>query len=147
MAGADIRTTDLRPAVRLWQLTNTRYVLATASAVEFLNQRADPAHRGFKLQGLFNMAHKPNIDAISDIGDYTAESGVKGEYGIIEYPGTLPRAKLYSNWRTPTNDAATLALLADQEFDPWKTVLIATNTPLSQPESAATRRSRLGDHH
>lgn len=138
LAGADIRSTDLRPAMRLWQLTNTRYVLATASAMEFLNKRADPVHQSFKLQGLFNMARKPGITALGDVGDLTVESGAKGEYGIIEYPLALPRAKLYANWRTPANDAAALTLLASQEFDPWQTVLVATNTPLSQPDSAAT---------
>jgi hypothetical protein len=136
LAGSDIRTTDLRPAVRLWQLTNTRYVLATASAMEFLNQRADPIHHSFKLQGLFNMTRKANIEAVGDVGDLTVESGAKGEYGIIEYTNALPRAKLYSNWRTPTNDNATLDLLASQDFDPWATVLIAPNTPL--PPSAST---------
>jgi hypothetical protein len=50
----------------------------------------------------------------------------------------LPRAKLYSNWRTPTNDAETLDLLANQDFEPWDTVLIATNTPLPQPASSST---------
>jgi hypothetical protein len=138
LAGSDIHTTDLRPAVRLWELTNTRYVLATASAMEFLNQRADPVHHSFKLRGFFNMVRKPNIQSVGDVGDFTIESGPKGEYGIIEYPMALPRAKLYSNWRTPTNDQETLDLLTNQEFDPWKTVLIATNTPLPQPDSTAT---------
>jgi hypothetical protein len=142
LAGADISTTDLRPAVRLWQLTNTRYVLATASAMEFLNRRADPVHHSFKLHGFFNMARKPNIEAVGDVGDLTVESGPKGEYGIIEYPLALPRAKLFSNWRTPTNDAEALALLGSQEFDPWQTVLVAHNTPL--PPSASTADADAG---
>jgi hypothetical protein len=146
LAGADIRSTDLRPAVRLWQLTNTRYILATASAMEFLNQRADPIHHSFKLDGLFNIARKPNIEAVGDVGDLTVQSGPKGEYGIIEYPLALPRAKLFAYWRTPTNDEATLDLLTNQEFDPWKTVLIATNTPLHQPDSTADAAQWFKQH-
>jgi hypothetical protein len=138
LAGADIRSTDLRPAVRLWQLTNTRYILGSANAMDFLNQRADPLHHSFRLQGLFNIRLKPGIQAAGDAGDWTVEPGQKGEYGIIEYPRALPRAKLYSSWRTPTNDDATLQLLADPGFEPLDTVLIATNTPLPQPNSALT---------
>jgi hypothetical protein len=138
LAGADIRNTDLRPAVRLWQLTNTRYILGSASAMEFLNQRADPIHHSFRLQGLFNIRLKPGLQAASDVGDLTVEPGQKGEYGIVEYPRALPRAKLYSSWRTPTNDDATLKLLTDPAFEPLDTVLIASNTPLSQANSDVT---------
>jgi hypothetical protein len=138
LAGADLHSTDLRPAVRLWQLTNTRYILGSASSMEFLNQRADPIHHSFKLQGLFNVRLKPGLQAASDVGDLTAEPGPKGEYGILEYPLALPRAKLYSNWRTPTNDEAVLQILTDPAFQPWDTVLIGTNTPLPQPISTLT---------
>ena len=141
LAGSDIRTTDLRPAVRLWQLTNTRYVLATASAMEFLNQRTDPTHHSFKLDGLFNIAKKQ--DTVGDVGDLTVESGAKGEYGIIEYTNALPRAKLYANWRSPTNDTETLDVLCSQEFDAWQTVLSAPNTPL--PPSASTINADAGE--
>jgi hypothetical protein len=138
LGGDNITNTDLRPAVRLWQLTNTRYVLGSASSMEFLNRRADPAHHSFKLQGVFNRRLKPGVLNPEDAGDLTVESGQRGEFGIIEYPLALPRAKLYSNWRTPTNDDATLQVLADPAFEPWATVLIATNTPLPQPNSALT---------
>jgi hypothetical protein len=138
LGGTDIRTADLRPAVRLWQLTNTRYVLATASAVDMLNTRADPVHHSFALQGRFSMRPKPGLLAVGDIGDYTVESNPKGEFGIIEYPRTLPRAKLYANWRTPTNDDASLQILTNQDFEPLDTVLVAPNTPVKEPNSTST---------
>jgi hypothetical protein len=138
LTGGDIHSTDLRPAVRLWTLTNTRYLLGSANAVEFLNQRADPIHRSFKLQGLFNMRAKPGIQVVEDIGDVTVQMGTKGEYGIIENTRSLPRAKLYSNWSTPTNDAAALATLTNLDFEPWNSVLIATNTPAPQAASSST---------
>jgi hypothetical protein len=136
LKGIDIKTTDLAPAMRLWQLTNTRYILATANAVEFLNKRGDPMHHSFKLRGLFKMEPKPNLEAIGDVGDYTVVAGPTGDYGIIEYPQALPRAKLYSNWRTPSNDAATLDILTNMAFDPSQTVLIATNTNTSTNANA-----------
>jgi hypothetical protein len=135
LTGTDIQTADVRPALRLWQLTNTRYILGSASMMDFLNQRI---HNGFNVQGYFNIVPKSGIEAVGDYGDYTAESSEKGNFSIIEYPRALPRAKLYSNWRTPTNDAATLNLLTNQNFEPWDTVLIATNTPVPQPESTST---------
>ncbi len=138
LAGTDIRVADIRPAVRLWQLTNTRYIVGAVSEVEFLNQRADPIHRGFKARNLFKMVPKPGVEVVNEISDYTAESTEKGEFGIIEYPQALPRAKLYSNWRTPADDAATLNLLTNQNFEPLDTVLIASDTPVPQPESTST---------
>jgi hypothetical protein len=138
LTGADFRSTDLHPAARLWQLTNTRYILGTASAAEDLNRRVDPVHRSFKLAGVFNMRLKPGLLAASDIGDYTVESNPKGEYGIIEYTRALPRAKLYSNWRTTSNDDESLRILSDPKFEPWDTVLISSNTPLPQASSDST---------
>jgi hypothetical protein len=145
LAGADIRSADLRPAVRLWQLTNTRYILGSASAMEFLNQRADPKHHSFTVVQNFIMRLKPGLQTGTDAGDLTVEAvnpsahPPRGElYGIIEYTRALPRAKLYSNWRTPTNDAETLRLLGDPDFEPLDTVLIATNPPLPQPSSSST---------
>jgi hypothetical protein len=136
--GADIQSTDVRPAVRLWQLTNTRYILGTSGSMQFLNQRADPIHHSFKLDGVFNMRLKPGLQGAGDIGDYTIEPGPKGDYGIIESTRTLPRAKLYANWRTPTSDEETLKTLVDPKFEPWDTVLIATNTPLAEASSSST---------
>jgi len=138
LTGIDPKTADLRPAVRLWELTNTRYILAQANGLEFLNQRADPLHHSFKVLDHFNTHLKPGIQVAGDPGDITVDSDPKGTYAIIEYPYALPRAKLYSNWRTPTNDEAALEILADQNFEPWDTVLIATNTSLAQPISTAT---------
>jgi hypothetical protein len=144
LKGADFQSTDLRPAVRLWQLTNTRYILASAytlggvTTADFLNQRADPIHRGFKMENFFTMRRKPGVQALGDIGDLTVQFAPKGELGIIENTRALPRAKLYSNWRTSTNDDATLETLASQEFEPWDTVLLATNSAVPQPDSTST---------
>jgi hypothetical protein len=148
LKGADFQSTDLRPAVRLWQLTNTRYILASAftpgglTTADYLNERADPVHRPFKVERYFGLRLKPGIPSITEISDLTAQMGVKGErgvdLGIIENTRALPRAKLYSNWSSPTNDESTLAILANQDFDPWATVLLATNSPVPQTASGST---------
>ena len=150
LAGSDISKTDVRPAARLWQLTNTRYILATANAVEFLNQRADPVHQSFKLQSLFNMRPKPGIEAVGDAGDWTVEPGEKGQYGVVEYPRALPRAKLYSKWLTPTNDDAALQILAAPDFEPLDTVLIAPGATVPRPSSTSTADAgvvTISDYH
>jgi hypothetical protein len=138
LTGGDIRSTDLRPAVRLWQLTNTRYVISPANSAELLNSRADPIHHSFKLDGLFNITLKPGVAELTDVGDETVVAGEKGQYGIIEYPLALPRAKLYSAWQTPADDTNVLKTLASADFEPWDTVLISKATPLEPASSAST---------
>jgi hypothetical protein len=138
LQGTDIRTTDLWPAMRLWQLTNTRYILATANAVDMLNDRVDPSHHGFRIQTLFDIRLKPGISQPTDQGDLTVELGEKGAYALMEFTGALPRAKLYANWQTPANDSATLQTLASRTFDPAQTVLVSRETPLAQAPGSPT---------
>jgi hypothetical protein len=139
LSGEAIRNTDLRPAVRLWELTNTRYIVGTASSAEDLNRRFDPVHRRFKVLSHFNFPRlKPGLSSAGDVGDMTIEPSEKGAYGIIEDTRALPRAKLYANWRTTTNDDETLKILSDQKFEPWDTLLVDANTPPPQPSSAST---------
>ncbi len=138
LVGADIASTDLRPAARLWQLTNTRYFFGNAGALQTLNVRADPIHHAFKLKELMKTTQKPGVAAV-EISDYTVvEAQGKGDCAMIEYDRALPRAKLFSNWLTPSNDVATLGMLTNQDFEPLNTVLIATNTPPPQPRSDST---------
>jgi hypothetical protein len=132
LQGTDIHTTDLWPAMRLWQLTNTRYILASANAVEMLNNRLDPGHHSFHILSLFDIHPKPGVGQLSDLGDLTVDVGQKGGYAVTEFGGALPRAKLYTSWNTPTNDDATLLQLSSRSFDPNQTVLVSKDTPLSQ---------------
>ena len=133
LSGSDIRTTDLWPATRLWQLTNTRYILSLANTVDFLNKRVDPIHHSFRQQTLFDLHRKANASAVEDYGDLTVEEGPKGAYALAEYMDALPRVKLFAHWETPTNDGAILQTLASRDFDPAQTVLVAPETPVTQP--------------
>jgi hypothetical protein len=58
--------------------------------------------------------------------ELTAVPDENGDYALFEFTGALPRVKLYSNWQVNTNDDATLKTLADKNFDPQQTVLVAT---------------------
>jgi hypothetical protein len=150
LKGTDIATTDLSPAVRLWRLTNTRYLLGTANSAEMLNDRVDPKHDSFQVRQLFNIVGKPGIYTPSDFGDFTIEPGEKGTHALIEYTGTLPRAKLFSHWMTPTNDDQALAILSSPDFDPTQTVLVSKDTPLEQasgPIGADAGAVVITDYH
>ena len=61
LKGTDIRQTDLIPAIRLWQLTNTRYILATANGVELLNERGRAINAHFGIRSFYDIVRKPGI--------------------------------------------------------------------------------------
>jgi hypothetical protein len=129
LKGTDVHQTDLFPAIRLWQLTNTRYLLATASGVDLLNDRAGPDQGSFHIRTLFNMERKPGIGEVDDVGDITIREGERGQYAMIEFNNALPRVKLYSNWQVETNDDVTLNTLLQKSFNPSKVVLVSQTRP------------------
>jgi len=127
--------TDLAPPVRLWKLCNARYLIAPFVVVNFLNDNADPVQRGFQVRARFTLARKEWVtNNTEDMGDLTAVITTNGPYALIEITNALPRARLYSNWQTPDDDASALQLLNSPAFDPMKTVLvnntIVTNNPV-----------------
>lgn len=127
---AGMSSTDLSGPVRLWRLTNTRYILADARVTPALNQLAEPKN-SFRNIMLMDIAYKPGIEVPEDAGDLTLKPNPNGSIALIEFTAALPRTKLYANWQT-LDDSATLATLNTAQFDPTKTVLIATNTPLPE---------------
>jgi len=129
LKGTDIRKTDLFPAIRLWQLTNTRYILTAANGVDLLNQRGALVNASFRIHSLYNIVRKTDVAQPDDVGDLTVEEGEKGAFALIEFPDALPRVKLYSNWEVPSNAAAALTILTTPAFNPEKTVLVSEETP------------------
>jgi hypothetical protein len=130
------RTALNGPPTRLWQLTNTRYLLTAAAMAEPLNQQLDPAQRRFRIATTFDIVPRPGVAQPSRIEDFTALTKTNGQFAIIEFTGALPRAKLYSNWLSATNDDAALKQLADPAFDPWKQLLVAADLPAPKSETA-----------
>jgi len=117
----------VRLYVRHWQLTNTRYLLGVAGYLESLNQQLDPAQKRFRIAQRFGIALKPGVTEFHQrLEELTAYPNDNGDYALFEFTGTLPRAKLYSNWQVNTNDGANLKTLADPNFDPARTALVST---------------------
>jgi len=106
------------------------------AALPLLNEHGDPVRHGFHLVAPLRVHYKAGIQYPEDAGDLTADKTTDkdpaGTGALIEFDHVLPRAKLFANWQTPTNDAATLATLLSTNFDPAQTVLLATNTPVEQ---------------
>jgi hypothetical protein len=119
--------------VRLWQLTNTRYLIGLAGAFTdtVLNQHFDGARKRFRLLQPFTVTmEKAGAPLV-------VETNQVGPFALIEFTGALPRARLYSSWLVDTNDATTLATLTSPAHDPALSVLVSTPLPAGVPPAAA----------
>jgi hypothetical protein len=136
---------------RRWELTNTRYLLGPAGFLDALNEELDPTQHRFRIARRFSVLPKPDIAVPSGISleqfayylplnKVTAVPAENGGYALFEFTGALPRTRLYSNWQISTNDNATLQMLADKNFDAWKTVLVSAPLPTT-PLSSATNQN------
>jgi hypothetical protein len=132
---AAFRGTNAALILREWELTNTRYLIGlSGELINLLNQQFDPVNKRFRLHTAFEVVPKPNSPRQPQLEDLTAEIKPDGHFAVIEFTGALPRVGLYSHWEVATNDAAALKQLADLNFDPHQTVLVAN--PIS-PSAAA----------
>ena len=127
---------------RLWQLTNTRYLLTATPIVEMLNQQMDPALRRFRVAMAFDFGAKPGVTQPKRVEDLAVVVRTNGANGLIEFTGALPRVKLYAHWLSVTNDEATLKQLADPAFDPARQVLVAAELPV--PKTGAATNADAG---
>jgi hypothetical protein len=126
---------DVNRYARLWELTNTRYLLGAAGFLNVLNTQLDPGKERFRIAQRFDIVAKPGVTHPTGLEDLTATTNADGDLALFEFTGALPRAKLYSNWQVNTNDQAALKTLADPSFDPSQTVLVAT-TPKDWPATS-----------
>jgi len=123
---------DLTPVGRMWQLTDTRYVLGMTDFLPLLNQQVDPVGKRFGVHTAFDVVPKPGITRPQNFEQVTIEVKPDGKMALFEFTGALPRATLFSRWQVSTNDEATLNQLADPAFDPRQKVLVAGDvTPQS----------------
>ena len=112
--------------LRLWQLTNTRYILALAGFTDAFNRQLDPQLKRFHTVLDFEITQRPG-------GGITAVTNTTGPYALIGFAGALPRAKLYAQWQVSTNDAATLKELGEPAFHPEQNVIVAEAIPAPEP--------------
>ncbi|MGO8766070.1 MAG: hypothetical protein ACLQSR_13165 [Limisphaerales bacterium] len=152
---------------REWQLTNTRYLLGPAAAVDVLNAQFDPQQQRFRIEQRFGITLKPGfLEYDGDSSELTAVADTNGPFALIDFTGALPRAKLYADWQTNstaelnnfttnldaadtiifgnagTNGLLILKKLESPSFDPQKTVLldapVAGATPDATVQDAGT---------
>lgn len=126
--------------LREWELTNTRYLLTLAPAVEAMNQQLDPVGKRFRLHTAFNLSQ-------TDAGVIQVTTNSEGPFGLVEFTGALPRAMLYDRWRAEVDDEEALSLLGSTNFSPHAEVLVADPVPApsvttsSQPAGTAVYQS------
>lgn len=97
------------PPMRRWELTNTRYLLGSASLLDMLNQQLDVAGKRFRFAIRFDLASKPGVDgSIPQLEQVTTVINTNGQFAVIDFAGALPRAKLYTQWQVATNDPVKL---------------------------------------
>jgi hypothetical protein len=131
---------------RLWELTNTRYLLGPAALLDLFNEQFDPGRQRFRIVQRFTIALKPGVNEFHQrLEELTAVPKDNGDYALIEFTGALPRAKLYSNWQVSTNDVATLKTLVSTNFDPWQMVLVSTPLPGVPVANATDQNSSTVD--
>ncbi len=134
--GESLTDADLWPAERLWELTSTRYIFYTAKLASIIQDRADAQHN-IRVNTFLTVRAKPGVTFLEDAGDLTAVPDPHGNCALLEFTNALPRAGLYANWESPTNNDAILKRLLDHEFDPHHSVLLAPETPVTQPSGDA----------
>lgn len=116
--------------MRLWELTNTRYLLALGGdVITILNQLLDPARQRLQPKLAFT------IEQARPGGPITLKTNTVGPFALIEFTGALPRAALYTRWQVQTNDARTLETLVSPLWDPHQSVLVAEPLPVAPPEA------------
>ncbi len=117
---------------RLWQLTNTRYLLGWREGLDAFNNVMDPVEKRFQVAIPYRLELKPGATPptaktpIAEIVErVTAVADPQGQLALLEFTGALPRAKLYSQWEIHTNNAEALARLISPQFNPSTTVVLS----------------------
>jgi hypothetical protein len=114
---------------RAWQLSDTRYILGSADAADFLRRR--DYLDSLEPVGRFELAPKPGIARVTRADQLTAFFSDTGRFGLFELTNALPRAKLFSHWQVNTNGAAVLEELFNPAFDPALSVIVDGGPPPS----------------
>lgn len=123
--------------VRLWELTNTRYIFALGGdVVTILNQLLDPARQRLRVHTPFT------VEQTTVGGPIAVKTNAVGPFALLEFTGALPRAALYPQWQVQTNDAVTLQRLADPLWKPERSVIVADPLPFTPAPAMATNAPR-----
>lgn len=136
--------TNLASTIRLWELSNTRFLVAPGGDfIPGINQQFDADRQRFRLHTPYDIAARhANATRLEDL---TTAVRPEGRCALVEFTGALPRAAIYSHWQVSTNDDATLRQLADPAFDPHRSVLVADNiaAPTAPAENGPPATNRV----
>lgn len=114
--------------VRLWQLTNTRYVIGPREGLDSLLRHA-----------VFEEAVALDVDRLGSI--YPARPG-EGGFVLARFLGALPRAAVYHGWRSLPDDRV-LQRLLDADWDAARSVLVSGEAGERESDRAPTLVRRI----
>ena len=116
---------------RMWELSNTRYLLGGRQALIAVSRELDGGRDRVKILKTFDMVPKPGIANPQTIDEVNWVLHENGRFALAEFTGALPRAKLYPTWSKATDDTAVLNELTSASFDPASTAFLHGNTPIA----------------
>jgi hypothetical protein len=122
-------TTPHMSYLKMWRLTNSRYILGLADDLSTWNDDIGQSNQELRIVERFNLAPKPGVTNTADLSNWTAVPDANGLFALFDFTGALPRAKLFSNWQVQTNDAANVAQIFSSDFDPHQSVLVSGGLP------------------
>jgi hypothetical protein len=135
-------TNQLAALGRLWQLTNTRYILGMTGFLDLLNQQIDPLEQSFRVHTAFDFAPRHSAATATRAEDITAVLRPEGNFAIFEFGAALPRAQLFTTWQVIEDDSSMLRRLADPALNPGQTVLVSD--PLPAPDASPAPATGTG---
>jgi len=98
--------------LRLWELTNTRFVVGPLQALQSL-----------LTAGQCQLVQAFDVDArgrIIDVGPHTS-----GRFALVRFTRALPRALVYHKWLSLDDDDAVLSSLAGRELNPQEWAILS----------------------
>lgn len=112
--------------IRMWELTNTRYLMGDKETILSFFQALEPGKQRARVVLTFDATLKPGANPQGPRPeDIVWVQNEGGRFGIVEFTGALPRVFLAPSWRENVTDEQALAELASPAFDPHGTVLLS----------------------
>lgn len=116
---------------RLWQLTNTRYILGPQSLNDFWSQQAGLSQSPLLMVARFSITPKPGVLKAVNFDQLTAVPDNEGPFALFEFTAALPRAKLYEHWQVDANNSSVLKELFNPAFNPQTSVFVGGRVPVN----------------
>lgn len=117
-------TKPLSVLSKLWELTNTRYLLGDLNEIYNLAQQAEGSTNRYRPLLTFDAVARPSGAGL----DWAQVP--QGRFAIVEFTGALPRASLYAQWQV-TNAPAILNQISAPTFNPAASVWLEEDPGLS----------------